>query len=630
MSTVLKGVTSAIIYTPLALLILFVLFIIGYGVEYYTQTGDFPSSYKRTLSFVNYIVSILLIAPLKSIGQLLWFIFPFFPSWRENVGYSKWGAWDSTSNNRQFSLVLVLLSLFMGISIYIYNNGYPDTIADYSYFINYIFIGLGVICLTIFFIKFTKMFSSDYPSTGTNDDKNEWLSTYSSKYLYILISLGVTMGILAAFAFLVSKNILFNVSGTIIIMIGAVLSGLFLTYKHLIGSVSFQQILNKNPILNVLFYAIFIIPCIFFDIVKYLYNEFRHTPQTVYYIFAAEMVLITLLIVAPIFVKFMYTNTATKDNKQQIIDNKIKDAKKSLETMNQRVKTLKKNTHSENGKRIPEDGWANIKRKNLNNPDNREELVMFLINYGYRSGEMCDNAQDIKNKEDCKESIEETIRLIHKHSGEIFDLEHKISETSIYLEQLKKEYENVKKIQKAKVLLRKPVYLKNKHILGRYDDFKTDGYDIQYNYNYAISAWFFIRAQPPNFGEQYRKHTTILDYGGKPTISYNGLDNSLKIKMNNGLNKKPIIYKITDFPLQRWNNIVINYDGGILDIFMNSKLVASFKNVVPYMSIDDVTVGDDNGIGGGVCNVLYFPRIMSKERIDANYTILKNINPPII
>ena len=63
---------------------------------------------------------------------------------------------------------------------------------------------------------------------------------------------------------------------------------------------------------------------------------------------------------------------------------------------------------------------------------------------------------------------------------------------------------------------------------------------------------------------------------------------------------------------------------------MNSKLVASFKNVVPYMSIDNVSVGDDNGIGGGVCNVLYFPRIMSKERIDANYAILKNINPPIV
>ena len=179
-------------------------------------------------------------------------------------------------------------------------------------------------------------------------------------------------------------------------------------------------------------------------------------------------------------------------------------------------------------------------------------------------------------------------------------------------------------------MLREPIYLKNKKYLGRHDDLKLSGYDIQYNYNYAISAWFFIRAQPPNFGTAYRKHTTILDYGEKPNISYNGLDNSLKITMNNGLNKEPVIYKIKDFPLQRWNNIVINYDSGILDVFMNSKLVASFKNVVPYMSLDNVSVGDENGIGGGVCNVLYFPRMMSKERIAINYNVLKNNNPPIV
>ena len=245
---------------------------------------------------------------------------------------------------------------------------------------------------------------------------------------------------------------------------------------------------------------------------------------------------------------------------------------------------------------------------------------------------MCDNATDIKSSDKgaCKEVIEETIRLIQEKSNEIFDLEHNISESKIYLENLKKEYSQIKKIQKAKVLLREPVYLKNKKYLGRYDDLKMSGYEIQYNYNYAISAWFFIRAQPPNYGVSYRKHTTILDYGEKPNISYNGLDNSIKITMNNGLNKKPIIYKIKDFPLQRWNNIVVNYDSGVLDVFMNSKLVASFKNVVPYMSLDNISVGDENGIGGGVCNVLYFPRMMTKERISINYNVLKNKNPPIV
>ena len=94
--------------------------------------------------------------------------------------------------------------------------------------------------------------------------------------------------------------------------------------------------------------------------------------------------------------------------------------------------------------------------------------------------------------------------------------------------------------------------------------------------------------------------------------------------------QKPVVYEIEKFPLQKWNNIVVNYDSGILDIFINAKLVSSITNVVPYMNMDQLTVGSDNGIGGGVCNVVYFPSTMSKERIDINYRILKNNNPPVI
>ena len=100
--------------------------------------------------------------------------------------------------------------------------------------------------------------------------------------------------------------------------------------------------------------------------------------------------------------------------------------------------------------------------------------------------------------------------------------------------------------------------------------------------------------------------------------------------MNNGLYKKPIMYKIKKFPLQKWNNVVINYDSGTFDIFINSKLVASFPNTVPYMSMDEITIGSDKGVPGGICNVVYFPISISYERIKINYELLKNKNPPVI
>ena len=111
---------------------------------------------------------------------------------------------------------------------------------------------------------------------------------------------------------------------------------------------------------------------------------------------------------------------------------------------------------------------------------------------------------------------------------------------------------------------------------------------------------------------------------------YSSIDNKLKIKMNNGRNKKPKIYIIDNVPLQKWVNIVINYDKGVLDVFMDSKLLASYNSVVPYMSQDQITIGDIDGVSGGVCNVVYFPQSISKDRIDLNYKILSNKNPPVV
>ena len=46
--------------------------------------------------------------------------------------------------------------------------------------------------------------------------------------------------------------------------------------------------------------------------------------------------------------------------------------------------------------------------------------------------------------------------------------------------------------------------------------------------------------------------------------------------------------------------------------------------------MDRLSIGEDNGIGGGICNVVYFPAVLSKERIDINYKLLQNKYTPII
>ena len=82
--------------------------------------------------------------------------------------------------------------------------------------------------------------------------------------------------------------------------------------------------------------------------------------------------------------------------------------------------------------------------------------------------------------------------------------------------------------------------------------------------------------------------------------------------------------------MNKWNNFVINYTGGTLDIFINGELVSSEPGIVPYMEFDKVTVGSLPGIHGGICNVEYFNKSLSLSTIKNLYGSLKNKSPPII
>jgi hypothetical protein len=81
--------------------------------------------------------------------------------------------------------------------------------------------------------------------------------------------------------------------------------------------------------------------------------------------------------------------------------------------------------------------------------------------------------------------------------------------------------------------------------------------------------------------------------------------------------------------LQKWNNIIINYNGGILDIFLNGELAKSCMEVIPYFTLDSLTIGENNGIKGGICNLIYFNKSLTATNIHFLYNSFKNKNPPI-
>jgi hypothetical protein len=164
----------------------------------------------------------------------------------------------------------------------------------------------------------------------------------------------------------------------------------------------------------------------------------------------------------------------------------------------------------------------------------------------------------------------------------------------------------------------------------------------KYNYNYAFSFWVYLDSTNSNIN----KDIIIFDYGTKPQVTYNPFSQTLKVFMLTtdtmltpiptkdadiiNAEKKKLVYESTTLLLQKWNNIIINYlEGGTLDIFINGELVQSNINITPFMEYDALIVGQDGGLNGGICNIIYFIEALTSRQIYYLYTMLKDFDPPL-
>ena len=172
-------------------------------------------------------------------------------------------------------------------------------------------------------------------------------------------------------------------------------------------------------------------------------------------------------------------------------------------------------------------------------------------------------------------------------------------------------------------LLERPIYLNNEQQFPEGDDTLHTKFSDNniHNYHYSISAWFNLNPQPPNMSKKNNKYTNILNYGNKPKISFNIATNSLRIETEIKNKELTEIYLSKHIPYQRWNNIVVNYDGGYMDVFLNGNLVSSKSNIVPLMSYEKITIGEADGLEGGIKNVTFFNRILTKGEIKYSYDI---------
>ena len=96
-------------------------------------------------------------------------------------------------------------------------------------------------------------------------------------------------------------------------------------------------------------------------------------------------------------------------------------------------------------------------------------------------------------------------------------------------------------------------------------------------------------------------------------VEYNGKNaDKLIIKALEG--KETVVVAEPNIALQKWNKIVLNYDHGVLDIFLNGELIHSQQNV-PYVNIASVQSGSNKGVYGGIKNIRFFEKPLTKNEM---------------
>ena len=134
--------------------------------------------------------------------------------------------------------------------------------------------------------------------------------------------------------------------------------------------------------------------------------------------------------------------------------------------------------------------------------------------------------------------------------------------------------------------------------------------------SYALSLWIQIN-QPEVSSIEF----PILLYGDnsnpKPKITYKSGSNVLNVAVSNGTKM--------DIPIehQKWNHVVFNYNGTIMDVFLNGLLYKTINltNSVPVHHLSDtISIGNNELIlNGALANITYHVEPLSAYQILAKY-----------
>ena len=635
-----------------------VLFGFLYGVFINTKPKDkfrlqmAGYTFVESLSFI--IIPVLFI--LRRLGRVFLYLFPFhrIEKFSEKFGTNVDGndAWRAKNRLTTFIIGFVSILTLVVFHVFIFKKdsllGLPlpkrDSFGDWGTYVAFGLLFLLVLYTFFIYYKGTrdKMNPENiFPSNKPFREQASWTLNRSAKFMKVLIVVIGILGLLSGMLYLAMTNPEWGgvISHLLMVITGIVV--LTIVYFAIKDLKVIQQIM-KNKVVQFIFHLVFLIPCILIEVVNYIYQELKHTPQTIYNILILEIVFIALYFVIPILQKKFYTYIPFVEDQSEVQKAELKSILAEKVELQRKIREEKKKITEKYPELKSRTFFEKIMNDNLTLEQNEVTLDNHIISCMiYKCGpvlaagekgakvdpERYKKEQGRLKLMEIKEKLkgdDGVIQNIAKYKSRIADLE-------ANEKQLEKMIKNGEGSLVSKIIQMKPIYIGNRLLKATYKDLRSGGRLItgDIRYNYAISCWFYLHSNAPNFYKD--KYYSIINYSEKPNVSYNPVKSKLMVRVQvDEYGHKHREFLFDNIKLQKWNNLVINYGNGVLDIFMDAKLIGSFPQVIPYLSSDNLTIGDDKGLNGGICNVVFFNNILNKERIQMNYDYLKNKNPPIL
>lgn len=400
---------------------------------------------------------------------------------------------------------------------------------------------------------------------------------YFLYYIVAIILIYITLYIIFTLFKIITNKVIIK-SFSLIILYYIVLVSLIVSFSNFdVGQYSYSKI---NSIKNLIYFIFIYIPCFLKDTIDYFVDDYKKTNTTTIILFFILVFMLLYTIISPIIYS-INSGLLLLEEKKQL----------NQELVHLSLKELK------NGK---------IKESFSDIGGNESKNTMNDIKYNYSI---------------IKTNILEYLSLRNNNLKKIID-NYKDDPEKLKNE-INKELDKYffTKLYYRFILFKNNLFTNTNAIKLSDEDIITAQLSTSLNmYHYGLSFWLFLDTNVKD--SQHLKRDIILTMGDNPSLYYDYSKQLLIVEFINNYNNK-IIYTTNKIIFQRWNHIVLNYVNGTFDIVVNSKIVSTAKNVVPYMNDETTLIIGNSGNSdlGGIAQVRFFdqPIDMSKIKNLYNY-----------